>query len=64
MHAIIKASTINQEYDNIVFDGKSIFEKLSKNHLQGKQRETLKNQWKENRQFNLSVLGQVIIQKG
>jgi len=56
-HAIIKASTINQEYDNIVFGGKSIFEKLSKNHLQGKQRETLKNQWKENRQFNLVSIG-------
>jgi predicted transposase len=32
---------------SVVFGGKRLFEKLCKNHLSGKAREKLKNQWKE-----------------
>jgi len=41
----------------VVFGGKTIFEKLCKNHLQGKQRRKLKQEWKERRQGNLISIG-------
>jgi len=41
----------------VVFGGKTIFEKLCKNHLQGKQRKRLKQEWKEKRQGTLISIG-------
>jgi len=41
----------------VVFGGKGLFEKLCKNHLSGKVREKLKNQWKEQRQGTLISIG-------
>jgi predicted transposase len=41
----------------VVFGGKRLFEKLCKNHLSGKAREKLKNQWKELRQGTLVSIG-------
>ena len=41
----------------VVFGGKSLFEKLCKNHLTGKLRERLKKQWKEQRQGTLISIG-------
>jgi len=41
----------------VVFGGKRLFEKLCKNHLSGKAREKLKNQWKEQRQGTLISIG-------
>ena len=40
-------------YKSVVFGGKRLFEKLCKNHLLGKAREKLKNQWRELRQGTL-----------
>jgi hypothetical protein len=36
------SKSINKDHEQIVFGGKKIFEKLCKNHLQGKRREKLK----------------------
>jgi predicted transposase len=41
----------------VVFGGKRLFEKLCKNHLTGKAREKLKNQWRELRQGSLVSVG-------
>jgi IS605 OrfB family transposase len=41
----------------VVFGGKRLFEKLCKNHLTGKAREKLKNQWRELRQGSLVSIG-------
>ncbi len=41
----------------VVFGGKRLFEKLCKNHLTGKARERLKNQWREQRQGTLISIG-------
>jgi len=41
----------------VVFGGKRLFEKLCKNHLSGKAREKLKNQWRELRQGTLISIG-------
>jgi IS605 OrfB family transposase len=41
----------------VVFGGKRLFEKLCKNHLTGKAREKLKNQWRELRQGTLISIG-------
>ena len=41
----------------VVFGGKRLFEKLCKNHLTGKAREKLKNQWRELRQGTLIAIG-------
>jgi IS605 OrfB family transposase len=41
----------------VVFGGKRLFEKLCKNHLLGKARERLKNQWRELRQGTLISIG-------
>jgi IS605 OrfB family transposase len=41
----------------VVFGGKRLFEKLCKNHLTGKARERLKNQWRELRQETLISIG-------
>jgi hypothetical protein len=57
IHAINKAKSINKDHEQIVFGGKKIFEKLCKNHLQGKRREKLKEQWKQNRKYNLIGIG-------
>ena len=66
--AIIKASQYPKDRP-LVFGGKTLFEKLCKNHLlassrmrpcgckQGKQREKLKQKWKERRQGTLISIG-------
>jgi IS605 OrfB family transposase len=41
----------------VVFGGRRLFEKLCKNHLSGKAREKLKNQWRELRQGTLISIG-------
>ena len=41
----------------VVFGSKRLFEKLCKNHLTGKAREKLKNQWRELRQETLISIG-------
>jgi len=40
-----------------LFGGKELFKKLCKNHLQGKAREELKQEWKEKRQGTLISVG-------
>jgi len=57
IHTIIKAKSINKEHENVVFGGREIFEKLCKNHLQCKRREKLKEQWMQNRKYNLISIG-------
>jgi IS605 OrfB family transposase len=42
---------------SVIFGGKRLFEKLCKNHLTGKVREKLKNQWRELRQGTLVSIG-------
>jgi len=44
-------------YKPVVFGGTRLFEKLCKNHLSGKAREKLRNQWKEQRQGTLISIG-------
>jgi len=44
--AIYKAKQ-HPTYKKVVFGEKTLFEKLCKNHLQGKQRKRLKQEWKE-----------------
>ncbi len=41
----------------VVFGSKRLFEKLCKNHLQGKAREGIRKQWKEQRQGTLISIG-------
>ena len=41
----------------IIFGGKNLFEKLKKNHLQGKRREKLKRKWIEKRQGSVCSKG-------
>jgi len=41
----------------ISFGGKNLFEKLKKNHLQGKRREKLKRKWIEKRQRRVCSRG-------
>jgi len=41
----------------VVFGGKRLFEKLCRNHLTGKAKEKLKNQWRELRQGTLISIG-------
>ena len=53
--AIVKAKSLPKDKP-VVFGGKALFEKLCKNHLQGKQRE-LKREWKERRQGSLISVG-------
>jgi len=54
--AIVKAKSLPEDKP-VVFGGKGLFEKLCKNHLQGKQREKLKRKWKEKRQGSLISVG-------
>jgi len=54
--ALIRASQYRRD-KAIVFGGKTLFEKLCKNHLQGKQRKKLKQEWKERRQGTLISIG-------
>jgi len=54
--AIVKAKSLPEDKP-VVFGGKGLFEKLCKNHLQGKQREKLKREWKERRQGSLISVG-------
>jgi len=54
--AIVKAKSLPKDKP-VVFGGKGLFEKLCKNHLQGKQREKLKREWKERRQRSLISVG-------
>jgi IS605 OrfB family transposase len=42
---------------SVIFGGKRLFEKLCKNHLTGKVREKLKNQWRELRKGTLKSIG-------
>ncbi len=43
--------------EKVVFGGRSLFEKLSKNHLSENERKKLKKEWKEKRQCNLYSRG-------
>ncbi len=54
--AIIKAGQYPKN-ETVVFGGKALFEKLCKNHLQGKAREKLKKEWREKRQGTLISYG-------
>ena len=54
--AIIKSSQYPKD-KAVIFGGKALFEKLCKNHLQGKQREKLKKEWREKRQGTLISVG-------
>jgi len=54
--AIIKASQYPTDKP-LIFGGKALFEKLCKNHLSGRQREKLKQKWKERRQGTLISIG-------
>ncbi len=47
-----------QNPKKLVFGGRKLFEKLSKNHLKGKVRAKLKKEWKERRQGTLYSVGQ------
>ena len=44
----------------IIFGGKNLFEKLKKNHLQGKKREKLRRRWIEKRQGTDSRNNQIL----
>ena len=54
--AIIKASQYPKD-KTVIFGGKTLFEKLCKNHLQGKKRQKLKEEWREKRQGILISVG-------
>ncbi len=41
----------NQNPVKVIFGGRENFKKLQQNHLQGKKREKLKQNWKEKRHF-------------
>ena len=53
---IYKASQYKAS-EKVIFGGRKLFEKLCKNHLQGKQREKLIKKWRERRQGNLISVG-------
>jgi predicted transposase len=46
-----------QNPKKLIFGGRTLFEKLKKNHLQGKRLKELKRKWKEKRQGNLLSIG-------
>ncbi len=46
-----------QNPKKVIFGGRSLFEKLKKNHLQGKKRQELKRQWEEKRKYRLYSRG-------
>jgi predicted transposase len=46
-----------QNPKKLIFGGRTLFEKLKKNHLQGKRLKELKRRWKEKRQGNLLSIG-------
>jgi IS605 OrfB family transposase len=46
-----------QNPKKLIFGGRTLFEKLKKNHLQGKRSEELKRKWKEKRQGTLLSIG-------
>jgi IS605 OrfB family transposase len=46
-----------QNPKKIIFGGKTLFEKLKKNHLQGKRLKELKRKWRERRQGTLISIG-------
>jgi len=46
-----------QNPKKLIFGGRTLFEKLKKNHLQGKSRTELKRKWKEKRQGTLISIG-------
>jgi predicted transposase len=46
-----------QNPKKLIFGGRALFEKLKKNHLQGKRLKELKRKWKEKRQGNLLSIG-------
>ncbi len=57
-HSIINLSKeLGFKPEKIIFGGRDLFEKLSKNHLSEKQKEMLKKEWKEKRQCNLYSRG-------
>mgnify|MGYP001627059068 FL=1 len=62
--AIFKAQEVlkaceekRQNPKKVIFGGRGLFEKLKKNHLQGKKREELKRQWEEKRKYRLYSRG-------
>jgi IS605 OrfB family transposase len=62
--AILKAQEVlkacrekGQNPRKVIFGGRGLFEKLRKNHLQGKEREKLKRQWEEKRKCRLYSRG-------
>jgi predicted transposase len=46
-----------QNPKKLIFGGRALFEKLKKNHLQGKSRRELRKKWKEKRQGTLLSIG-------
>jgi predicted transposase len=46
-----------QNPKKLIFGGRTLFEKLKKNHLQGKRLKELKRKWKEKRQGTLISIG-------
>jgi IS605 OrfB family transposase len=46
-----------QNPKKLIFGGRALFEKLKKNHLQGKRLRELKRKWREKRQGNLLSIG-------
>jgi IS605 OrfB family transposase len=46
-----------QNPKKLIFGGRTLFEKLKKNHLQGKRLKELKRKWREKRQGNLLSIG-------
>jgi len=46
-----------QNPKKLIFGGRALFEKLKKNHLQGKRLNELKRRWREKRQGNLISIG-------
>jgi len=46
-----------QNPKKLIFGGRALFEKLKKNHLQGKRLKELKRKWKEKRQGTLLSIG-------
>ncbi len=62
--AIFKAQEVlkackekRQNPKKVIFGGRSLFEKLKKNHLQRKKRQELKRQWQEKRKYRLYSRG-------
>ncbi len=62
--AIFKAQEVlkackekGQNPKKVIFGGRGLFERLKKNHLQGKKRQELKRQWEEKRKYRLYSRG-------